>query len=129
VEEEYDEGPIADDERPPFADGAITPADPALVQQLVQSAEDDADGDEFRPPAAESDVEEEFDEGPVVDDERPPFDDDEPQTADPTLAKELGVAAVDEEEDEEFAPGAPSNGPALNPTVCGAARTHLSGTR
>ena len=54
----------------------VAEADPALVQQL-DAADDDVDGADFAPADAESDVEEEFDEGPVVDDERPPFEDDE----------------------------------------------------
>ena len=75
VEEEFDEGDAdRNDERPPFADGGLLPADPALVQQL-DANEDDADDGEFgAAEAAEGEAEEiaeEYDEGPVVDDERP----------------------------------------------------------
>merc|ERR1740136_403077 len=116
VEEEFDEGDAErDDERPPFADRGLAPADPALVQQLhYQDGGDNDDGDdddEFGPAeAAEGEAEEiaeEYDEGPVVDDERPPFDDADVAAVDPALVLVLGaVAAEEEEEDADFAPGA-----------------------
>jgi len=72
IAEEYDEGPVVDDERPPFADADVAEADPDLVQQLgAADDDDDAGGDDFAP-GAESEVEEEFDEGDAErDDERP----------------------------------------------------------
>ena len=115
VEEEFDEGDAdRDDERPPFADGGLLPADPALVQQL-DANEDDADDGEFgAAEAAEGEAEEiaeEYDEGPVVDDERPPFEDADVAAPDPAVAAAVLGVEVDEadeadEEDADFAPGA-----------------------
>ena len=115
VEEEFDEGDAdRDDERPPFADGGLLPADPALVQQL-DANEDDADDGEFgAAEAAEGEAEEiaeEYDEGPVVDDERPPFEDADVAAPDPVVAAAVLGVEVDEadeadEEDADFAPGA-----------------------
>ena len=66
ISEEYDEGPVVDDERPPFADDDVAAADPALVQRLQleggEGAEAEAEDDDFLP-QADSDVEEEYDEG------------------------------------------------------------------
>ena len=118
VEEEFDEGDAErDDERPPFADGGLMPADPALVQQL--DAEDDgADDGEFgAAEAAEGEAEEiaeEYDEGPVVDDERPPFADADVTAVDPVMAAAVlgvvpdaaGAAEEDNDDDDDFTPGA-----------------------
>ena len=119
VEEEFDEGDAdRDDERPPFADGGLLPADPALVQQL-DANEDDADDGEFgAAEAAEGEAEEiaeEYDEGPVVDDERPPFDDDGLlASADPKLVREIAAAgdeaaaeaeSPEDRDDADFQPG------------------------
>ena len=61
VEEEYDEGKVVDDERPPFADDeAPVAADPALLQELQEGGDDDAAGDDDYKPGHESDVDEEF---------------------------------------------------------------------
>ena len=69
ISEEYDEGPVVDDERPPFADDDVAAADPALVQRLQldtleggEGAEAEAEDADFSP-QADSDVEEEYDEG------------------------------------------------------------------
>jgi len=113
VEEEFDEGDAdRDDERPPFADGGLPPADPALVQQL-DADEDDADDGEFgAAEAAEGEAEEiaeEYDEGPVVDDERPPFVDADVAAPDPELVQQLGAADDDDDAGgADFVPGAES---------------------
>ena len=63
-----------DDERPPFADADVEQADPDLVLQLDGADDDDdaAGADDDFSPGAESEVEEEFDEGDAErDDERP----------------------------------------------------------
>ena len=120
VEEEFDEGDAErDDERPPFADGGLTSADPALVQQLDEAKDEEDDKEFGAAEAAEGEAEviaEEYDEGPVVDDERPPFADADVAAADPVMAAAVlgvapgGVAAAEaeaeEEEDADFAPGA-----------------------
>ena len=87
VEEEYDEGHIVDeaegDERPPFDDEPAS-VDPALVAELdAAEGDEEAEGDEYVPPGAESEVEEEYDEGAVRDDERPPFDGEETEEPPP----------------------------------------------
>jgi hypothetical protein len=116
VEEEFDEGDAErDDERPPFADGGLMPADPALVEQL-DADDDGADDGEFgAAEAAEGEAEEiaeEYDEGPVVDDERPPFADADVAAVDPVMAAAvLGigpevVADEDNDDDDDFTPGA-----------------------
>ena len=67
VEEEYDEGKIVDDERPPFDDEPAK-ADPELIDELQKAAEDAAEGEEYEPKEAESEVEEEYDEADAVPD-------------------------------------------------------------
>ena len=62
-----------------FADAEPPAADPALLAELrtAETSDDAAAGDDYKPTKAdEAEPAEEYDEGPVVDDERPPFDDD-----------------------------------------------------
>ena len=70
MEEEFDEGDAErDDERPPFADGGLTSADPALVQQLDEAKDEEDDKEFGAAEAAEGEAElidEEYDEGPVA---------------------------------------------------------------
>ena len=104
VEEEYDEGKIVDDERPPF-DNEPAKADPELIDELQKAAEDAAEGEEYEPKEAESEVEEEYDEGEVKDDERPPFDDDAHDSE-----REVDASVeYDEAGDADFKPAAESD--------------------
>ena len=98
VEEEFDEGDAErDDERPPFADGGLAPADPTLLRQLEGGEGGEDEGADYSPADAAAgeaeEIAEEYDEGPVVDDERPPFEDADvghPTTA--TLARAAASA-------------------------------------
>jgi hypothetical protein len=63
--EEYDEGDVLDDERPPFADAEPESADPALLAQIDDAAEED-EGAEYEPAENELEPEEEYEEGNVV---------------------------------------------------------------
>ena len=114
--EEYDEGPVVDDERPPFDDdGLLASADPKLVREIAAAGDEaaaeaespeDRDDADFQP-GNDSEVEEEYDEGKVVDDERPPFADDEaPVAADPALLQELQEGGDDDAAgDDDYKPG------------------------
>ena len=56
----------------------------------------------------DSEVEEEYDEGEYVDDDRPPFDDEVPAGPDEGLLKDLAAAEADDEADDvadDFQPG------------------------
>ena len=114
--EEYDEGPVVDDGRPPFDDdGLLASADPKLVREIAAAGDEaaaeaespeDRDDADFQP-GNDSEVEEEYDEGKVVDDERPPFADDEaPVAADPALLQELQEGGDDDAAgDDDYKPG------------------------
>jgi len=118
IAEEYDEGPVVDDERPPFADADVTAVDPVMAAAVLgvkpdaagAAEEDNDDDDDFTPGAEEGElIAEEYDEGPVVDDERPPFADADVAEADPDLVQQLGAADDDDDAGgDDFAPGAES---------------------
>jgi len=95
-EEEYEEGDVVAEEFPLPADAAPEAADPSLVAE-IDGAGDDDEG-EYEP-TEEPEPEEEYAEGDVVDDERPPFVGAEPEAADPAL-----VAQIDGLEDAEYQP-------------------------
>jgi len=120
IAEEYDEGPVVDDERPPFADADVAAADPVMAAAVLgvapgggaaaeAEAEEEEDAD-FAPGAEEGElIAEEYDEGPVVDDERPPFADADVEQADPDLVLQLdGADDDDDAAGADFAPGAES---------------------
>jgi hypothetical protein len=68
-EEEYDEGEVVDDERPPFADAEPECADPELVAQIdaEAAAEEEEEEEEAEyVPIEEPEPEEEYEEGNVV---------------------------------------------------------------
>mmetsp|Transcript_30119 Transcript_30119/g.82317 ORF Transcript_30119/g.82317 Transcript_30119/m.82317 type:complete len:159 (+) Transcript_30119:115-591(+) len=83
------------------------PAEPSRLWRMLIEAEtapeEDASDMLFEAPAHDDEPDEEYDEGDVVDDERPPFADAEPEAADPALVAQID-AAVEEEEEGEYMP-------------------------